>query len=238
MGQVALGEAHSCAVLEDGSARCWGLSAVGVGQLAQGSTPLTIGDTPGEAPVAISIGAERATAVAVGDGHSCALLDGGAVRCWGSNGGVLGQGTTAAVGDQPGEVPVSLPLPRPARALATGATFTCVLLVDQEVRCLGRGNNGELAQGNPQTIGDNVGEEALPVNLGAGRSVSAIAAGERHACAILDDGSVRCWGRNAFGQLGQGNTDTIGTLRGRPPWRFRWAAARHGPWPLATTTRA
>ena len=65
-------------------------------------------------------------------------------------------------------------------------------------------------------MGDN-----LPViNLGTGRTVRSVAAGcssnqeDAHVCAILDNGSLKCWGSNSNGQLGQGNTDNIGDAAG------------------------
>lgn len=213
MSQIAIGDAHTCAVTDDGAVRCWGQSAVGVGQLALGASDM-IGDTPGEQPVVMNLGGTPAVAVSAGAGHTCALLDGGVVRCWGSNGGVLGQGSTLPIGDSPGENPVVLPLPAQAKAIMTGGSFTCALLVTAEVRCFGASTFGELAQGNNLTIGDGAGEEAVPVSLGVGRTAVSIAAGDRHACAILDDGSARCWGRNNHGQLGQGNTDPVGDTAG------------------------
>lgn len=225
MGQVALGEAHSCAVTDDGNVRCWGFSGIGTGQLGQGA-PVTIGDTPGEDSVLVNLSGQRATALAVGSGHTCALLDGGSVRCWGSNGGLMGQGTVLAIGDDPGEIPVTLPLPRAAKALAAGQTFTCVILVDGEMRCLGSSTFGELAQGSTSIVGDDPGEQAVPVSLGAGRTATSVAAGERFGCVLLDDGSVRCWGRNHHGQFGQGNIDAVGDNPGESTVPFPLAGRR------------
>jgi len=56
-------------------------------------------------------------------------------------------------------------------------------------------------------MGDNTGEMAqlTGINLGTGRTATAIAAGYSHSCALLDNASVKCWGRNAFGNLGIDN---------------------------------
>ena len=65
-------------------------------------------------------------------------------------------------------------------------------------------------------MGDGAGEmAALPsINLGTGRTANAIAAGYNHTCAILDNSSVKCWGRNNFGQLGIENTTDMGDNTG------------------------
>jgi alpha-tubulin suppressor-like RCC1 family protein len=80
------------------------------------------------------------------------------------------------------------------------------------VRCWGTGSDGALGYGNRNDVGDNETPASVgPINLGAGRTARAISAGFYHACAILDQGQVRCWGTSYFGELGYPNTeDTIG----------------------------
>ena len=103
------------------------------------------------------------------------------------------------------------------RELALGHAFGCVIVDDGSVRCWGENVDGELAQGNTAAIGDDPGESTVPVNLGVGRTAVAITAGVDFACALLDTGQVRCWGHNNYGQLAQGNTDTIGNDPGETP---------------------
>ena len=55
-----------------------------------------------------------------------------------------------------------------------------------------------------------MGDSLLPIDLGPGRTVINIAAGGSHTCAVLDDGTAKCWGRNTNGQLGQNHTDNLG----------------------------
>ena len=79
------------------------------------------------------------------------------------------------------------------------------------MRCWGYGGDGELGYGNTNDIGDNETPGSVgPVDLGPGRSAVAISAGYSHTCAILDNGTVRCWGDDLNGELGYGNTATIG----------------------------
>ena len=213
---LAMGDYHSCAVLDNGTVRCWGYG--NEGQLGLISR-LSIGDNESPGSVGpINVGPGRtATAITAGGNHTCALLDDGNVRCWGlGEFGQLGYGGPAngspppSVGDteDPGQVgPVNFG-GQTAKAITAGAFHTCAILDDDSVRCWGQNINGQLGYGNTFAINDP--SQVGSVDLGLGRTASAITAGFAHTCAILDDGSVRCWGLNEYGQLGYGNTTTIG----------------------------
>jgi alpha-tubulin suppressor-like RCC1 family protein len=134
-----------------------------------------------------------------GPQHSCALASNGSVWCWGAD--AVGQ-----LGDY-GEHPAYAPRPvggvEIARALAVGGDFACVILPTSGVRCWGKNDRGQGGHGSDQpftppscvtTSGDSL--------LGA----TGLALGGAHACAVLDDGHVRCWGANDGGQLGDGTT--------------------------------
>lgn len=208
---ISAGNSHTCAILDNGALRCWGWNSAG--NLGQGNTD-HIGDSPGETTVAVDLGVGRsAVAVAAGGVNTCAILDNGALRCWGNGTyGQLGQGNTAAIGDDGVEttVAVDLGVGRTATAVSVGFNYMCVVLDTGTVRCAGRSNLGQLAQGNTDSIGNDGGETTVAVNLGAGRTATAITAAANHACAVLDNGTLRCWGQNTRGQLGQGSVDTIG----------------------------
>jgi alpha-tubulin suppressor-like RCC1 family protein len=157
-------------------------------------------------------------AVTTGAYHACALLESGAVKCWGSNrSGELGQGDTnnrTAGAHELGSRLAEVDLGRRQKAtmISAGLGFTCALLESGAVKCWGDNSYGQLGVGDAVNHGDDPGEmgDALPaVALGTGRSAKFIAAGHAHACAILDDGTSKCWGLNNSGQLGQGD------LRGR-----------------------
>ncbi len=211
-GRLDAGIYHTCALLTGGNVRCWGASPDG--QLGYGNSA-TIGDNETPSSVGpVKLG-RRATAIATGDYHTCALLDDRSVRCWGFGGnGRLGYGNTSNIGDAktPDTVgPVNLG--RPATAITAGGAHTCALLDDGSVRCWGFGGAGELGYGNINNVGDTPGstpDKIGPVNLGPGRTALAISAGGRHTCAVLDDGSVRCWGEGSDGELGYGNRNRIG----------------------------
>ncbi len=98
-----------------------------------------------------------------------------------------------------------------ARKISMGDSFTCTIVATDDVRCWGFGANGQLGLGSTSSLGDNeLPSTSPPVDLGTGRDAIEVAAGTYHACAILDNGDVRCWGFAADGQLGYGNTDNIG----------------------------
>src|SRR5262249_3648860 len=94
--------------------------------------------------------------------------------------------------------------------LASSGQHTCVITEISQVKCWGHNNYGQLGYGDTNDRGDQAGEmgASLPVvNLGAGRLAKKIATGFFHTCAILDDDTLKCWGRNVDGQLGYGDTN-------------------------------
>jgi alpha-tubulin suppressor-like RCC1 family protein len=95
--------------------------------------------------------------------------------------------------------------------VAGGSGFFCALMSNQDVKCWGLNADGQLGLGDKANRGDGLNEmgDSLPiVNLGL--KAKDIAVGGKHACAILSDDSVKCWGNNSFGQLGIGNTVNMG----------------------------
>ncbi len=211
---ITAGNSHTCALLDDGSVRCWGLGTSG--RLGYGNT-LSIGDdeTPGSvAPVYLGAG-RTATAVKAGNSHTCALLDDGSVRCWGlGTSGRLGYGNALSIGDDetPGSVvPVFLGTGRSARAISAGGSHSCALLDDGSVLCWGDGTAGRLGYSSVANVGDDEFPGSVPpVALGSGRSAVSVSAGGSHTCAVLDNGSIRCWGDGANGRLGLGDAANIG----------------------------
>lgn len=223
--QIVGGIVHSCALLDNGSVKCWGDNSNG--ELGLGDTNAR-GDTAGEMAtnlLAVDLGTGRsASFLAGGYHHVCALLDNGSMKCWGMNAsGQLGLGDADNRGDAPGEMGDNLPAVdlgtgRTAVAMVAGSDHTCALLDNGVTKCWGYSNYGQLGQGDTTNRGDAAGQmgDNLPtVDLGTGRSATALAGGAYHTCAILDNGSVKCWGLNIFGQLGLGDTTPRGDFPGR-----------------------
>ena len=217
---ISSGYSHTCAILDDGSVRCWGSNTSG--ELGLGDTD-NRGDGSGEMgddlPV-VDLGSGRtAVAISAGVSHTCAILDDGSVRCWGSNTfGELGLGDRNRRGDNPGEMGDDLPVvdlgsDSTAVAISAGFFHTCAILDDGSVKCWGSNRYGMLGLGDTDNRGDGSGEmgDDLPVtDVGSGRTAVAISAGAYHTCAILDNSSVKCWGRNNSGQLGLGDANNRG----------------------------
>lgn len=183
--QVATGANHACRLGSDGVIKCWGQN--GSGQLGRG----TISNS--EEPGAVSLN-EKAIAFGAGIGHTCALVATGAVWCWGDN----QQGQIGATGTIVPGVPTEVKsLPPRTRALAVGDSHTCALTEAGGVRCWGHAAAGQLGDGTSRFSSS---DPLAPQGLSTG--VTAIAAGTRHTCALLDGGAIRCWGENAHGTLG------------------------------------
>ncbi|MEM9463402.1 MAG: hypothetical protein AAGF11_55180 [Myxococcota bacterium] len=206
--QLAVGADFACARLEDGAVRCWG--ANDFGQLGYGHTQ-SIGDdeTPAHAG-AVELGG-AAVSVVAGAHHACALLDDGAVRCWGlGQSGQLGLGCTSNIGDD--ELPANVgavEVGGPVAEIVAGGYHTCARLESGAVRCWGEGSQGQLGYGNV----DDIGDDETPKSVGSvpvGVPVVALAAGLEHTCAVLLGGTVRCWGDGAGGRLGYGNEFDVG----------------------------
>lgn len=169
-------------------------------------------ETPGSATVTTEVQTGGvAVQLVVGQGFACVRLDDGGVRCWGTNEhGQLGQGHTERVGDDetPRQVP-TIELGAAAIDIAAGAQHACAVLRGGSVRCWGSGREGQLGHGDLESIGDDERPTDLD-EVDVGAAVVDIVAGGLHTCALLDSGSVRCWGRGQEGQLGRGNVETIG----------------------------
>ncbi|MBI2684332.1 MAG: hypothetical protein HYX33_02900 [Actinobacteria bacterium] len=198
---ISAGLSHSCAVLDDGSAVCWGSDSNG--QLGNGAG--VSGNQASPSPVVLPVG-RRATAISVGDLHTCAVLDDGSAVCWGNDvRGQLGDGA-GVTGDQVSPSPVVLPAGRRATAISAGANDSCAVLDDGSAVCWGDDTNEQLGNG-AGVVGDQASPS--PVLLPTGHRATAIGTGDSHSCAVLDDGSVVCWGDDTNGQLGNGAAVTV-----------------------------
>lgn len=203
---ICAGADFTCVALEDGDARCWG--DAGHGKLGTADNQNIGDDEPPSMPDPIEIGGS-AIGIACGNQHACVLLSGGAVRCWGvSNDGRLGNMVNQSIGDDehPNEIdPVVVG--GAVADIVAGAEHTCALLEDGTVRCWGNAGLGRLGNGNAmENIGDNEPPSVATNVVALGASAVQITAGDVHTCALLDDGSIKCWGEATHGQLGNGDT--------------------------------
>lgn len=185
---MSLGDAHTCATLSDGTARCWGSSEYG--QLGDGTSGSgAFRTTPGPVP-----GLTAVTQIAAGNLHTCAALSDGSARCWGHNGfGKLGDGSftqSAVPKDVVGIANVA--------GLSLGHSHSCAWLSDGTAKCWGINQFGQLGNGGTT-------DSATPVTVVGLSNAVSLSAGDRHNCALLADGTARCWGDGYSGQLGDGS---------------------------------
>jgi alpha-tubulin suppressor-like RCC1 family protein len=191
---ISVGTHHGCAVVLSGGVKCWGAGSDG--ELGNNQTSASI------APVDVIGLADKAVAVSVGGVFGCALLATGAVQCWGqNNSGQLGDGTETTSWTATKPVPGIMN----AVALATGGAHTCVLTGAGGVKCWGDDAYGELGDNFYDGGSDPV--SLVPVDVvGLSSGVTAITAYGFSTCAVLSNGSLKCWGRNLYGSLGDGTT--------------------------------
>ncbi|MCB9372932.1 MAG: hypothetical protein H6518_09125 [Microthrixaceae bacterium] len=200
--QVSVGALFSCATLDSGEARCWGVNHQG--QLGDGTTTDALRPTPvlnpdGTAPLT---GIAEVTA---GFARACARLLNSEIRCWGYNqDGTLGNAVTGSdallpitVLDPTGASPLT-----GTTSVAVGLQHVCASLGSGQARCWGKGTNGELGQGAPTTS-----LTPVPVSNPEGTApltgVRVLSSSWTHTCALLTTGEASCWGTGeAFGTTG------------------------------------
>lgn len=210
---VAAGGEHTCALLKDGTARCWGANSYG--QLGDGGTARS------SAPVQVK-GLSSAVAIAAGMYHSCAVISDGTVQCWGLNDfarlgvphkerkGKARPDRKSDAADKPkpevckakgmqypcSRAPVAVSGLTDVRSVSAGVDHTCALVADGTVRCWGKATDGRIGDGGTAVWSPPAAVKA--------EKVLAVSAGGVHTCALMRDGSVMCWGKDDHGVLGNG----------------------------------
>ena len=186
---IAVGENQSCAIVTGGGLKCWGPNSAG-----------EVGDDTTSAawnPVAVTGMTSGVLAVSAGEHHTCALVTGGGVKCWGANQeGQLGNGNNAT---QLKPVDV-LNLGSGVEAISAGGRHTCALLTGGGIKCWGLNSTGQLGD-------DTYTNSNTPVNvINPPTGISRIHAGGDHTCVMTAGGATHCWGYNGYNQLGDGSS--------------------------------
>ncbi|WP_203980986.1 RCC1 domain-containing protein [Planotetraspora silvatica] len=201
---IAAGGGFSLARLSNGIVQAWG--ANDLGQLGNG----VVGpDVFLPAPVT---GLTGVVAIAAGYNYALALLSNGTVRAWGINNfGQLGNGTTGGISPVPVPVvgPGGVGVLSNVKAIAAGYDFSIALLNDGTLRTWGSNAEGQLGNGTAGGISPVPVPVVGPGGVGMLGNVKAVAGGANHALALLTNNTVRSWGWNDFGQLGNGTTGGI-----------------------------
>ncbi len=189
VASIAAGGNHTCAVMSSGAAKCWGDNYQG--QVGDNSS------TTRRTPVDV-VGLESGvSSISAALAHTCAVTTTGAAKCWGYNAnGQLGiNSTTTRLA--PADV---VGLGSGVASLSAGHYHTCALMTSGAVKCWGFNDYGQL--GNNSTASRNFPVDVAGLNSG----VASITTGHYHTCALTTSGTVKCWGNNGYGRLGDGST--------------------------------
>ena len=174
---IAAGGYHTCAITTVGALKCWGRNDRG--QLGNNTTT----DYP--LPTNVYQLSSGVASIYVGGKHSCAVMDTGALKCWGDLNSK--------------DIPTDDTRFRSGVAkVAVGAGHICALRDNGSIMCWGRNTKGQLGDGTVSTSGSAevaLSSPAIDVEVGS-----------NHTCAVLSTGSVKCWGENMYGELGNGST--------------------------------
>jgi alpha-tubulin suppressor-like RCC1 family protein len=188
---IVAGDYHACALTATGGVVCWGANADG--EVGDGTTSDRL------TPASVSGLGSGVIGITAGERHTCAVTSAGAAWCWGAN-------DTGAVGDGTGigrQVPTAVSgLSSGVAMIAAGGNHTCAVTTAGAVRCWGQNQHGPLGDGTETN-------RAAPVAVsGIADGITAVSAGPDFTCALSNNGAVRCWGANQYGQLGDGGTAT------------------------------
>lgn len=256
---VVAGQAHSCALREDGAVLCWGRGLHGqlgsghIGYVGNDERPVEVGPVElAESVTGLWAGGSRTCARTVSDevlcwgggassmgygvptsahlgddeppdslgpltlggsvddmvigGPSCALLEGGALRCWGADSPSVGADYGEVIGDD--ESPATVPPLELGGAVVAvaGAAHVCAVIEGGDLRCWGSNGAGQLGYG----MWDPVGHDPTPIELDPvelGEAASGVGVGKYHSCAIAQSGALYCWGSSEAGALGYPNIE-------------------------------
>jgi alpha-tubulin suppressor-like RCC1 family protein len=189
--QVAARSTHTCALLTDGRAQCWGEN--NFGQLGNGASLAT--GVPTASPQLV-VGLSNATALYSGSSSVCAVDDVGAASCWGDNVfGQLGDGT------QTGRLTPVATMFTDVVEMGLGIVHSCALHSDGSVTCAGDNSTSGQLGVDPSVTFDS----ATPVTVGALPAAQEIGSGDLHNCARVGLDAY-CWGEGRGGQFGDGTT--------------------------------
>ncbi|MCL2823737.1 MAG: hypothetical protein FWD57_07085, partial [Polyangiaceae bacterium] len=190
VGFVTTDTGHACALLGGGKLKCWGTNYLG--QLGSGK------EDGGTGLVQVAGLESGVSDVAVSGTHTCAVVSGGAVKCWGGTHRVRSKCGSDDCDYLPSVPAQIVGLESGAKSVSIGTDFSCALMTSGAVKCWGSNDSGELGDGSKK-------ERQTPEYVsGLESGITAISAGFDHVCALTSAGAVKCWGSGRMGAIGDG----------------------------------
>ena len=204
---ISTGRSHACAQMEDGTVKCWGRSSYG--QLGDGTTSYSNTIDPVSVQGITGLTDDsKVVSLNLGEYHSCAVMRDGTVKCWGSNTeGQLGDGTRVNK-----SVPTLVSgidhstLAKTAVSVSAGTSHTCAVMGDGSMLCWGVNDYGQLGDNSTTRRLTLVAVSGIDGSSAHSTAVS-VSAAELATCALMADGTSRCWGLNGYRWLGNGSDD-------------------------------
>ena len=184
---VTLGSFHTCGITTSGTLKCWGYNYYG--QVGDGTT------TNRPTPTNIDPGTSYQS-VTPGSYHTCGITTSGTLKCWGGNNyGQVGDGTKINR-----NTPTNIDPGTSYQSVTLGSFHTCGITTSGTLKCWGYNYYGQVGDGTTTN-------RPTPTNIDPGTSyLSVVTPGSSHTCGITTSGTLKCWGVNESGQVGDGTT--------------------------------
>ncbi|HOB70761.1 MAG TPA: hypothetical protein PKM18_03140, partial [bacterium] len=227
--KIEAGYYHTCGIhSENKSLYCWGANSYGqLGDGTDGYECMNHKNEPGECSdktVPIKVDNEEWLEIAAGAFHTCGIKKDKKLYCWGSNRfGEIGDGKkTTSDENNDRNIPVKVNDDEWI-AVTAGYYHTCAIKTDDTLYCWGLNVFGQLGLGDEMT-----GDALIPAKLNDDKWIS-VTAGGLHTCGINKDNNLYCWGKNSFGEVGDGTNENrfISTKIGNDKWKSVSAGHSH-----------
>ena len=220
--RIDASQENTCAIVDNGSLYCWGDNS----NAMLNENPLLL---PRQfTPRWIDLGGHTPSSISVGNMNVCTILNNGSLYCWGDDSyGQLARGSVT-FSDSWDPLYVDFGTGVTVSEVDVGSQHLCAIVDNGSLYCWGRNDLGQLGNGSGGSSNPSTGTPSW-VDLGTGRTAVSVSAGDAITCAIVDNGSLYCWGTNSYGEVGIGTT-------GGTPYTPQWVDLGVGRTAVAVST--